>query len=122
MAKTVLIGASTNPDRYAYLAFHDLRDAGQEVVPISIKKGQLDGIDFLDLRDKPKIDNVCTVTLYIGTRHIEQWLPYILSLKPKRIIMNPGTEHPAFLNLTQEEEPIEVIAGCTLVMLRTKTY
>jgi len=122
VAKTVLLGASTNPSRYAYLAFNDLHQAGHEVVPVSIKKGSLKNINFLDLREQPKVENVCTVTLYIGTRHLAQWIPYILSLKPKRIIMNPGTEHPELLKLNSESDEIEVISGCTLVMLRTKTY
>ncbi len=121
MAKIVLLGASPNPSRYAYLAFNDLTQAGHQVVPVSIKKGKLNGVNFLDLRNQPPIDDVHTITLYIGTRHLDEWIPYILSLKPQRIIMNPGTEHNGLMK-EAEALGIEIIAGCTLVMLRTKTF
>ncbi|MEL6558310.1 MAG: CoA-binding protein [Bacteroidota bacterium] len=121
MAKTLILGASTNPSRYAYLAFNDLSDYGHEVVPVSIKKGKLRDVKFLDLHEKPMIDDIHTVTLYIGIFNLTPWIPYILSLKPKRIIFNPGTENPELITLAKDAG-IETVIGCTLVMLRTKSY
>ncbi|MFY0628083.1 MAG: CoA-binding protein [Reichenbachiella sp.] len=118
---TVVIGASTNPGRYAYMAANRLFNAGHPISFVSIKRGELFGQPFKDLRTKPMIDNVDTVTLYIGTRNLEEWNDYIISLKPKRIIFNPGTEHDGLAE-EAEKKGIEVIEGCTLVMLSAGQY
>ncbi len=119
--KTVIVGASTNPARYAYLAANMLNDYQHEIVPIGVKQGVLAGKEILDLREKPAIDDVDTVTLYIGPRHQPAWYDYLLGLKPKRIIFNPGTENDEFQKLAEENE-IEVLEACTLVMLRSNQY
>jgi len=121
MKKTVIIGATTNPSRYAYLAASTLQHYNHDVVPVGIKHGDVVGNPILDIRKKPVIDNVDTVTLYIGPSHQSEWYNYILSLKPKRIIFNPGTENEEFEKLA-EENGIEALEACTLVMLRTGQY
>jgi predicted CoA-binding protein len=119
--KTVIIGATPNPSRYAYLACRMLLDHGHEVVPVGIKKGTVFGKEIQDLRLRPKIENVDTVTMYIGTRHQSEWADYILSLKPARVIFNPGTENNELIRKLSEagSDPVE---GCTLVMLRSGQY
>jgi uncharacterized protein len=119
--KTVIIGASTNPARYAFLAAEMLAKYGHEIVPVGIKKGEVQGKDILPLQEKPRIENVDTVTLYIGPRHQPEWYDYILSLKPKRIIFNPGTENDE-LQQQATQKGIEPLEACTLVMLRTGQY
>jgi predicted CoA-binding protein len=119
--KTVLVGATTNPARYAFFAAETLNDHEHEVVPIGLKKGIVQGKPILDIRQQPKIDNVDTITLYIRPEHQKQWYNYFLSLKPKRIIFNPGTENPE-LELLAEENGIEALEACTLVMARTGQY
>jgi len=119
--KTVIIGATTNPDRYAYKAAERLVGADVEFVPIGIKKGNVMGQAILPIREKPMIENVHTVTLYIGPQNQPEWYDYILSLKPKRILFNPGTENEVFQNKAKEQQ-IEVVEGCTLVMLGVGTY
>ena len=42
MKKTVVLGATPNPARYAYLATKRLKQAGHEVIPIGIKKGEIE--------------------------------------------------------------------------------
>jgi len=121
LTKTLLLGATTNPARYAYLAYNDLTRYGHEVVPVSIKKGTLNGQEIIDLNEEPFIEDVHTITLYIGIYNLTKWIPYILSLNPKRIIFNPGTENPDLLQKAKEQG-IETVVGCTLVMLRTKSY
>ena len=119
--KTVIIGATPNPARYAYFACRMLLDYGHEVVPVGIKRGNVFGKEIQDLRLKPMIDNVDTVTMYIGTRHQHEWADYILSLKPARVIFNPGTENMELIQKLTDagSEPVE---GCTLVMLRSGQY
>ena len=119
--KTVIIGATPNPSRYAYIAAETLLEHDHAIMPVGIKQGELFGHPILDIRLKPSIENVDTVTMYIGPRHQPEWYAYILSLKPKRIIFNPGTENEEFEKLAEDRD-IEVLEACTLVMLRTKQY
>lgn len=119
--KTVIIGATPDPSRYAYLAARMLLEYRHEIVPVSIKTGEVFGHEILDLRKKPRINGVDTVTLYIGTRNQAEWIDYILSLSPKRIIFNPGTENDDF-EQRAEALGIEALEACTLVMLRSGQY
>ncbi len=119
--KTVIIGATPNPSRYAYLAAEMLTEYDHEFVPVGIKKGELFGKEILDIRTKPPVADVDTVTMYIGPQHQPEWYEYIIGLKPRRIIFNPGTENYEFETLARENN-IEPIEACTLVMLRTGQY
>ncbi|HQQ97593.1 MAG TPA: CoA-binding protein [Cyclobacteriaceae bacterium] len=119
--RTVVVGASTNPSRYAYLAAEMLTQGGYEMIPVGIKKGEVFGKKIQDIRSRPRIDGVHTITLYIGPDHQPEWYEYLLSLKPKRIIFNPGTENDTFMKMVADAG-IEVAVACTLVMLRTKQY
>lgn len=119
--KTVIIGASPNRSRYAYTAAHMLTEFGHPIVPLSIKKGTVAGEEILDLRAKPDIADVDTVTLYVGPQNQPEWYDYIINLSPKRIIFNPGTENTEFIDLARQQG-IEPVMGCTLVMLQTGTY
>jgi len=119
--KTVIIGATPDPSRYAYLAARMLLEYRHEIVPVSIKTGEVFGHEILGLRKKPLINGVDTVTLYIGTRNQAEWIDYILSLAPKRIIFNPGTENDDF-EQRAEALGIEALEACTLVMLRSGQY
>ena len=121
MKKTVIIGATTDRSRYAYLAASMLTSYHHEIVPIGIKKGEVFGTQILDIYEKPEVKDVDTVTLYIGPQRQPEWYDYILSLKPKRIIFNPGTENETFEKLA-EEKGVEVVEGCTLVMLRSNQF
>jgi uncharacterized protein len=119
--KTVVIGASNNPSRYAFVASKMLKDYRHEFVPVGIKKGEIYGQPILDLREKPEIKDVDTVTLYLGPQNQPEWYDYILSLNPKRIIFNPGTENREFMDMARDQD-IEVDMACTLVMLRAGQY
>ncbi|MEO5980351.1 MAG: CoA-binding protein [Chryseolinea sp.] len=119
--KTLVIGATDNPARYAYLAANMLAEYNHEVVPMGIKKGQVAGKDILNIREKPNVENVDTITLYIGPRHQPEWYDYLVGLKPRRIIFNPGTENEEFEKLA-EEKGIKVEEACTLVLLRSKQF
>jgi hypothetical protein len=118
---TVIIGASTNPARYAYLAAKMLIEYGHEIVLTGIRHGELFGHPILNLRHQPVITDVDTLTLYIGPYHQPEWYPYIISLKPKRVIFNPGTENTELENLLLQHG-IASVHGCTLVMLSTRQY
>ena len=119
--KTLIIGATTRPDRYAYVAAQRLTEAGFPIVPVGIKRGEVFDQPILDIYSRPSIPDVNTVTLYIGPKHLEEHFDYILSLAPKRIIFNPGTEHEELMQRAGEEG-VEVVVACTLVMVGLGTY
>lgn len=121
MKKTVIIGATTDPSRYAYLAARMLTHYNNEIVPIGIKKGEVFGARILSIFEKPQVADVHTITMYIGPQRQPEWYQYLLGLKPKRIIFNPGTENLT-LEKMAEDRGIEVVQGCTLVMLRSNQY
>jgi predicted CoA-binding protein len=119
--KTVIIGATTDRSRYAFLAASMLKSYNHEIVPIGIKKGEVFGAQILNIYDRPQVEDVHTITLYIGPQRQPEWYEYLVSLKPKRIIFNPGTENETLEQLA-EDNGIEVVQGCTLVMLRSHQY
>jgi predicted CoA-binding protein len=116
---TVIIGASPKSDRYSFMATERLTNHGHPVFPIGIKTGQIGQKAIIT--DRPPIDNVDTVTLYLNPTNQEDWKEYILSLQPKRVIFNPGTENPEFENELSQQN-IEAIEACTLVLLSTGLY
>jgi predicted CoA-binding protein len=119
--KTVIIGATTNPSRYAYLAAGMLMEYKHEIVPIGIKRGAVFGVQILPINDRPFVKDVDTVTLYVGPQHQPEHYDYILSLKAKRVIFNPGTENEEFEKLI-EQAGSEALEACTLVLLRSGQY
>lgn len=119
--KTVIIGASANQSRYSFMAAEMLIKNGHELVPIGSRKGEVLGLVILDIKQQPKINEVDTVSLYIGPSHQPEYYAYLLSLHPKRFIFNPGTENPEFEKMV-EESGAEAIEACTLVMLSTGQY
>lgn len=121
MKKTLVVGATPHAHRYAYMAHVRLQNAGHETLSIGIRKGQVNGEEIIDLREQPKLEDIDTITLYINPLWQVEWSDYLLSLSPKRIIFNPGTENPEFAK-EAEAKGIEVAFACTLVMLSTGTY
>lgn len=117
----MVLGATTNSTRYAYIAAHRLKEAGHAIVPVGIKQGELAGEQILDLRQHPPVEGVDTITLYIGPQNQPDWYDYILGLRPRRIIFNPGTENRELMELAAQQD-IEVEAACTLVMLSVGSY
>ena len=119
--KTVIIGATTNPSRYAYVAAGMLAEYNQEFVPVGLKKGEVFGKSILEIGKRPAVSDVHTITLYIGTQHQPEHYDYMLSLKPKRVIFNPGTENLEFEKMV-EASGAEALQACTLVLLRSGQY
>lgn len=119
--KTVVLGATTNPQRYAYRAVEQLKSAQIEVVPVGIRKGLSAGIPIQN--DRPLVADVHTITLYLNPQIQKDYYAYILALKPQRVIFNPGTENPELYGLLQKELPqTKIEVACTLVLLSVGTY
>ena len=116
---TLILGASDNPERYSYKATLALAKNGHTPLPVGLKKGKIEDIDILT--DFPIIKNIDTITLYIGSKNQPQMYDYILAIKPKRIIFNPGTENPELEKLATDNG-IEITIACTLVLLSIANF
>jgi len=117
--KTLVLGASDKPSRYSYLAVNRLRSHGHPVVAIGKKNAMVADVPIE--KEKKDWENVDTVTLYLNPSHQQQYYDYILSLKPKRIIFNPGAENDELADLAANNG-IKPIEACTLVLLSTDQY
>ncbi|HTL80112.1 MAG TPA: CoA-binding protein [Bacteroidia bacterium] len=117
--KTVVLGASDNPERTSFTAVKRLLAHGDEVIAVGIREAEIHGVKIQT--GKPEIKDVDTLTLYIGPRNQPEWYDYILKMKPKRIIFNPGTENPEFEEMCRKNG-IEVVVACTLVMLSVGNF
>ena len=117
--KTLVLGASDNPSRYSYLAMHRLRSHGHPVVAIGKKIGMVNDVPIE--KEKKEWQDIDTVTLYLNPTHQKQYYDYILSLKPKRIIFNPGAENDELFTLVKKNG-IAPLEACTLVLLSTNQY
>lgn len=116
--RTLVIGASTNPARYSYLAIRSLLKNNYPVVALAKRVSEIAGIPIqTNFPEK----NIHTVTLYIGPKHQPGYYQKIIRLKPKRVIFNPGTENDELIKLLGENG-IETVEACTLVMLSTGQY
>lgn len=117
--KTVVLVASPKAGRYSNLATQRLNKKGFEVVPVGYTKGSIDGIEIV--QDFPHIEDVHTITLYLNPQRQKALYDYILSLNPKRIIFNPGTENLELQKLAEDNGIITQVA-CTLVLLNLQQY
>jgi uncharacterized protein len=117
--KTLVLGATDNPSRYAYLAIRKLASHGHPVVAIGKKPGNVNGVAIET--DHIPAEGVDTVTLYLNPKNQQEYYDYILDLNPKRIIFNPGTENEDLIRQAKQNG-IEPVIGCTLVMLSVGSY
>jgi len=117
--KTLVFGASLKPNRYSNYAIQRLVDNNIETVAFGLKEGKVSGIKIdTELRN---YENIYSVTLYLNPKRQTEYYDYIVSLNPKRVIFNPGTENPEFYEILKKNN-IEFEAACTLVLLSTNQY
>ena len=117
--KTLVLGASDNPERYSYLAINRLLQNGHPVTGIGRKKTTVNGVEIGT--EKKPISDIDTVTIYLSPANQQEYYDYIVSLKPKRIIFNPGAENAA-LEAIARTNNIEPVQACTLVLLSTGQF
>jgi uncharacterized protein len=117
--KTLVLGASDNPARYSNLAIQRLRSKGHPVVAIGKKLTSVGDVEIGMERTVWK--DIDTVTVYLNPVNQVQYQDYLLSLRPKRIIFNPGAENEE-LAAVANAQGIQVLEACTLVLLSTGQY
>jgi len=115
-----VIGASPKPDRYAYKAMEMLGEYGHRAIPVNPAFDEILGEKcYAQVAQVP--DKIDTVTLYLGKARSDPLIDEIVDVAPRRIIMNPGAENDD-LAAKAHERGIEVVKGCTLVMLRSGQF
>jgi len=119
MKKTLVLGASQNSERYSNLAVKKLIAYNHPVVALGRRTGRIGNTEIIT--DKKPIPDLDTITLYLNPVNQKPYYDYILELKPKRIIFNPGTENDELESLA-EKNGIETMEACTLVLLSTSQY
>lgn len=117
--KTLVIGASENPERYSFKAINMLREYNHEVEAIGAREGKVADVSFSS--EQKDFKDIHTVSLYINPTIQKAYFAYIISLNPERIIFNPGTENGDFYELLVETD-IEILEACTLVLLRSNQF
>ncbi|WP_372744720.1 CoA-binding protein [Lutibacter sp.] len=117
--KTLVLGASENPNRYSNIAIKRLLNKGIEVVAVGLREGLVEGVKIEN--HKKIFTDIDTVTMYLSAKNQVEYYSYILSLKPKRVIFNPGTENEEFEEILAKNS-IAFENSCTLVLLSLDSY
>ncbi len=110
----VILGASTNPNRYSYRATEELLSHNYTVIPVGNKKGELFGIPIKE--DYPITEPVDTIGMYLSAKNQESYYQKILTNPPRRVIFNPGTYNSDFEERLQSKG-VETLRSCVLIML-----
>ncbi len=117
--KTLVLGASLKPNRYSNFVIQKLVSQGFEVMAFGLKEGEVAGVNIDTKLIQYK--NIDTITLYLNSKRQKDYYDYIVSLNPKRVIFNPGTENPEFYSILKENN-IYFEEACSLVLLSTNQY
>jgi hypothetical protein len=117
----VLVGASSKPDRYAYKAMLLLAENGHHVFPVHPREKEILGYPvYARLADIPVVP-IHTVTLYVGAETSRALHAALSTLRPKRVIFNPGAENLVLAEALRSEG-IVCMEACTLVLLKTSQF
>ncbi|HIP27181.1 MAG TPA: CoA-binding protein [Flavobacteriaceae bacterium] len=119
--KTLVLGASLKAERYSNIAIKMLLEYEYPVIALGLRKGSIKNVEILTDLNNAIINNIHTVTLYLNAKRQVDYYDFIIDLKPKRVIFNPGTENWGFMELLNKNK-IEYEVACTLVLLRTEQY
>lgn len=120
MKRVAVLGASPKPDRYSNMAVRRLKSGGYHVIPVHPVHDSIEDIPAVSGLSQIK-EEVHTLTVYVGPRHIGREIPEIIRLKPGRVILNPGTESSE-LSAALDKHGIPWLEACTLVMLGTGQF
>lgn len=116
MKKNVLIiGASDKSERYSNKAMKMLLDHGHNPV---LYNPNLDSIDGKKVYQSLSCINekIDVVTVYVNQKILSGIIEDVISLKPQKIIFNPGTESS---EIYKKLNDIAYEEACTLVLLST---
>jgi predicted CoA-binding protein len=120
-ASVVILGLSDDPTRYSYKAAQRLKESSYNDVKGIHPSGKTvlgcEVVKSLSDINSP----IHTLTIYLNPQKVDPLFEAILKAKPKRIIFNPGTEHPTLMRIAKQKG-IQVVEACTLVLLASKQF
>jgi len=116
---TLVLGASLKEHRVSNSLIRELRAKDYKVKAIGLREGMIG--DVMIEKGQPALSNIHTISLYLKAANQEALEDYMLSLKPKRIIFNPGAENPRLMQRAREAN-IEAFNACSLVMIRINQF
>lgn len=120
MKTVVVVGATPKPDRYAFMAMQRLQARGYRAVPVNPAFDEILGERCCkSVSEVP--DQIDTLTMYVSAARSAPLIGEIIRAKPRRIVFNPGAENES-LAAEAAAQGIEVVHGCTLVMLATGAF
>lgn len=120
---TIVLGATEDPSRYAHMALTQLQAAGHTVVGVHPRVRHAAGVSVYPslLEASAALKKTDTISMYVGAPISSKIADEILRVHPRRVIFNPGSENPP-LAAKLSQAGVEVVQGCTLVMLRTSQF
>lgn len=116
---TLVMGASENVQRYSNMAVRKLLNYNHKVKAFGNREGEINGVAIT--KDLIPYTDIDTITLYLNPTNQKPFYDYILSLNPRRVIFNPGTENRE-LQGKLKNAGIEYEEACTLVLLSINKY
>ena len=117
---TLVLGASLNAHRYSNKAVLNLSNNGYNIIAIGKTIGFINGVQIF--KEIPKnITEIDTVTIYLNPKNQIYYYRDLKRIKPRRVIFNPGAENIELAEIMLKEN-VEIINGCTLVMLNLGQY
>jgi len=119
----LVIGASLKKERYSNIAIKMLTEFKHNVFALGLRQGSVGDVQIKTEMESVIADSeqVDTVTLYLNPSRQKEYYEYVVSLKPRRVIFNPGTENDEFYKVL-EKSNIQFEVACTLVLLRTNLF
>jgi len=117
----VVLGASTNPERYSFQAVQRLAARGYRVIPVHPKYSEVAGVPVTASLSAIQSRPVDTITVYVRPEISSGLADVFFSTTPRRVIFNPGSENPELANRLRQTG-IQVEISCTLVLLATGQF
>jgi predicted CoA-binding protein len=117
--KTLVFGVSLKTNRYSNTAVQLLTQHNISTVAYGLKHGTVANV-IIDTELK-KYKDINTITLYLNPKRQKNYYTYFISLEPKRVIFNPGTENTELMELLEKNNIYYEIA-CTLTLLTIGKY
>jgi predicted CoA-binding protein len=119
MDKVLILGASANPTRFSHKAIKSLLRRNYNVVAIGLAHDTVDSVTIET--DMLPFTGIDTILVYLSAENQVEYYNYMLSLNPRRIIMNPGANNPEFEEMAKKKG-ISVVNDCGLVMINTNKF
>lgn len=114
-----VVGASTNPQKYGYIAYKTLKQFGKTVYPVNPRAHKIDGDGcYPTVTALPEVPDV--VVIVVPPAITEKIIEELAHVGVQNVWMQPGAESARAIALAQQNGIVAVHSGpCIMVGLRT---